>query len=152
MIKLLNVEPRPPKQSCTHVVREVFSGWSNFTQSLGLRNPELSQRYIIIARMFAIHVSSIHACNSTCAKTDLYCVVELISVIETEICPFLSTIEVKSWSVKFISASRSVVFFSDCPQCNDLYRCRSSILASLDLHAHINIELLGMWSRCSFRY
>ena len=28
---------------------------------------------------------------------------------------------------------------------------RSFILASLDLHAHINIELLGMWSSCSYK-
>ena len=50
-------------------------GWSNFTRSLGLRNPKL-----YIARMLTVY--SIHACNSTYAKTDLYCTVGFVSMIE----------------------------------------------------------------------
>ena len=50
--------------------------------------------------------------------------------------------------ISVIGVSKSVVY--SCPQCNDLYQCRSFILANLDLHAHINIELLGMWSSYSF--
>ena len=52
------------------------------------------------------------------AKTDLHCVIVFVSMVE---------------------ALKSVVFFCDCPQCNDLYQCRSFIHTSLDLHAHINI-------------
>ena len=87
--------------------------------SLGLRNPKL-----YIARMLAIY--SIHACNSTRAKADLYCAVGFISVIEASRCRFRLLLRVESQSV----------VSSDCPQCNDLYRWRSFILASLDLYAH----------------
>ena len=46
-----------------------------------------------------------------------------------------------------IEALKSVVLILP-----SLYRCHKSfILTSLDLHAHdIDIELLGMWSSCSF--
>ena len=74
--------------------------------------------------MLAIYYS-IHACNSTRAKTELYCTVGFVSVIEaSRSVIFVCIIDVESQTVEFISvieASKSVMFFSDCPQCNDLY-------------------------------
>ena len=71
--------------------------------------------------MLNIYIAFI-ACNThTCAMTNLYCAVKFVFVIEASRSVILATIEVKSRSVEFISVmevSKSVAFFSDCPQCN----------------------------------
>ena len=98
-------------------------------------------------------IYSVHACNTrTRATNDLYCVVEFVSVIEASrsvvfvyyqgresIC----RVHLCDWGIKICYSLRL-----SADDCNDLYRCESYIL---DLHAPINIKLLGMWSSCSIR-
>ena len=78
-------------------------------------------RNFCLAKIFTytVFIAFMHA-----IVRDLYCAIGFMSVIEASrsFCHFclLSRSRVKIISV--IEASKSVVFFSDCPQCNDLYR------------------------------